>query len=309
MDSDVVDDLYRLTPADFIAGRAAAVSAAKVRGDKATAAELARLKKPTVVAWVVNQLARTHPDDLDALVALGDEIRAATGAGDAAALRALAQRRTRALGQLGAAARSLASEHGQALGADARREVESTLTAAMTDRVSAEQVRSGRLTSALAFAGLGFDEGAVPPERSTERPDRPARTARPSAADSPAHAARPGTSSAASQASGTSRPGRTSPTPPPVPPIRSREVEEAEQALAVARLQHADAQAELDSADLVLAHAIEAERVAAAAHRASVDELTEARADAEDARRDRVATERAVAQAVSALDRAIARQK
>ena len=54
---ELIRRLYEAPPEGFVAGRAAAVAAAKKAGDTATAKRLAALRKPTVAAWLVNLLA------------------------------------------------------------------------------------------------------------------------------------------------------------------------------------------------------------------------------------------------------------
>jgi hypothetical protein len=286
---DVADGLYAVAPDAFVATRTAAVAEARARGDKTAAAALGKLTKPTIVAWLVNRLSRSHRAEIEGLVSLGTEIRAATGAGDGPALRELAQRRKRNLAGLSAAARAVAADAGQTLGADSLREVEATLTAVVADPAAAEAVLAGRLTVALGFAGLGFDEGAIPPEQPSPR-ERPASTPSGGAAVR-APRAKPSTV-----------------TPSQAPPERSRAVEEAELALATARLHYADADAELAVAEDALKEAEQAGVAAAEAHRAATEALATARADVTDARQDRGVADQAVTRAIRALERASRRR-
>ena len=50
------DELYALPPAGFTAARYDRVQRAKLAGDRATADQVAALKRPTVPAWLVNLL-------------------------------------------------------------------------------------------------------------------------------------------------------------------------------------------------------------------------------------------------------------
>lgn len=310
---ELTDELYLLPPAEFVAGRKVVVDAARTAGDKVAASALAALRKPTVTAWLCNLLVRTHPDLVTSVVDLGADLRDATIAGDRDALRELGRRRNQLFTELVRHARVIADQHGQAMNAETQRELESTLTAAASDPASAEQLLSGRLTAPLTFEGFGFDQGAHPPPSDPDTPrrvpGRPSRAAAVPPTPTPPASAR--TSAVTETAS--------EPTP------RSRAVEEAEQALAVARLQHADADAELAEAERVAETAQQAEQAAAAeqreaqaalveaqaalaeaqaAHTEAKDALADARADVQDAKRDVAAADKDVSKALTALERA-----
>ncbi len=80
-----MDRLYGLPLEDFIAERDATAKALRKNGDKEAAAAVAKLSKPSQVAWVANQLGRAGADDL---LAAGDAIREAQlGGGGRDALR------------------------------------------------------------------------------------------------------------------------------------------------------------------------------------------------------------------------------
>ena len=59
---EIGDRLYTLPPAAFTAARDAAVGEARQAGDRATATELAGLRRPTQAAWLVNLLALSRPE-------------------------------------------------------------------------------------------------------------------------------------------------------------------------------------------------------------------------------------------------------
>ena len=290
----LADELYALPPAQFVAARADVVAAARAAGDKGSASALAALRKPTVTAWLCNQLVRTHRDSVDAAIALGPALRDATIAGDRDELRSLARRRQQLLGELVGHARAIADEHGQAMTATTQRELESTFTAAAADPAAAELVLTGRLTTALTFEGFGFDQGALPPPSDTPR------AARPVARASTPRPAGPGAASASTAATLPSKQARDD---------AAREaaraaVEEADNALAVARLQQADAAAEVAEAERVLQAAIQAEADAAAAYRDAQSAVADARAELNDATKDAAAADRTVVGALAALEKA-----
>ena len=80
--------LYAVPPEAFIARRKEMVAAAKADGAKEAAAEIGRLRRPSVAAWAVNTVVRAEPDVVGDLLALGSRMRAAQGALDVTALAA-----------------------------------------------------------------------------------------------------------------------------------------------------------------------------------------------------------------------------
>jgi flagellin-like hook-associated protein FlgL len=151
---DLLDELYTAPPEDFIAARDAAVAAARESGDKPLAQALAKLRRPTVGAWLVNLLVRRQPDLIDQLFALGDQLREAQQAASGAQLRELSQQRRAVVGALATQARSLAAQAGRRQGLPLG-EVESTLLAALADPVAEDEVRAAMLTHPLTPGGFG----------------------------------------------------------------------------------------------------------------------------------------------------------
>jgi hypothetical protein len=152
---DVADELYGLPAADFTAARNAAAKTAKGEGDRDLAARITALPKPSTAAWVVNQLVRRHPDDVDALLELGADMRAAERARDADRIRSLSRERNLRVPALTRQARAVADDTGQAVSDAVETEIENTLTAALATEEFGAAVRSGRLTRALVWAGFG----------------------------------------------------------------------------------------------------------------------------------------------------------
>ncbi|MFI5496470.1 hypothetical protein [Actinoplanes sp. NPDC051859] len=154
---ELIRQLYEAHPDGFVAGRAAAVAAARGDGDKETAKRLAALRKPTVAAWLVNLLALRRPELISDLVELAEALRHAQRSLQGDELRELSQQRRQAVSALVRAAQQLAVEEDPAL----RKvklpmaEVEATLSAALAEPDVADQVRSGRLVKAATYAGFG----------------------------------------------------------------------------------------------------------------------------------------------------------
>src|SRR5688572_1875020 len=136
----VADELYGLSPKDFTAARNAA---AKQADDKDLAKAIAELRRPTVGAWAVNKLVRDAPEGLEE--ALGLSTAQLT-------MRELGRKRKELMEALVYRTLELTGP----LADDAVTQVRNTLTAAMADPESAEQVRAGHLTKGLEYSGFGF---------------------------------------------------------------------------------------------------------------------------------------------------------
>ncbi|HEY2670728.1 MAG TPA: hypothetical protein VGJ07_10170 [Rugosimonospora sp.] len=149
-------DLYALPPERFIAARDEAVAEARAAGDRALAARIGALRRPTVAAWLVNLVALHRPEQVGALLDLGTALREAQQELRGERLRELSAQRRAAITELVAAARRLAVEAGRRpRDALPLAEVEATLVAALADEDVAAAVRAGRLTRATGYAGFG----------------------------------------------------------------------------------------------------------------------------------------------------------
>ncbi|HEX4654516.1 MAG TPA: hypothetical protein VH274_02115 [Mycobacteriales bacterium] len=102
------------------------------------------LRKPTAAAHEVNRIVRMRPADVDALLDLGERMRAAMGR-DAAEVRRLTEER-----------RDLVSGLiDRNLTASVQEDVSATLEAATADPDLGAAVRSGRLVKPLRYVGFG----------------------------------------------------------------------------------------------------------------------------------------------------------
>ncbi|MDP8988077.1 MAG: hypothetical protein M3N11_06985, partial [Actinomycetota bacterium] len=61
-DVDGLDQLYELEPRHFVAARDRLVRELRAAGERQAAAAVKGLRRPTVVAWALNQVARAHPE-------------------------------------------------------------------------------------------------------------------------------------------------------------------------------------------------------------------------------------------------------
>ncbi len=149
--TEIADRLYA-GPADaFTDARNAAAKGIK---DKALAAQVKKLKKPSVAAWSVNLLVRRESDQIDSVLELAEQLRAAAEALDGDELRALTRQRRQLTTALASTARSLARDAGVRLTAPVVEQVEGMLNAAMLDPVAAQAVRTGRVLSAFTSTGV-----------------------------------------------------------------------------------------------------------------------------------------------------------
>jgi hypothetical protein len=160
--ADPVDELFELPLDEFTAAR----NRLAKEHPEATS-----ISKPTVPAWVVNQLARRHPELVERLVAAGEaQLQAIQGKGD---LRAAQAEERKALGELSRRAGAVLKEAGRPSAAMLDR-VAATLAAGAQTAEGRELLRSGRLTEELEPAGFAALAGITPvttPARGEKRED------------------------------------------------------------------------------------------------------------------------------------------
>lgn len=192
LSSELVQRLYRTPPDRFVAARDAAVAEARRAGDAAGARQIARLKRPTVAAWLVNLLALERPELVADLAQLADALRTAQRDLKGPKLRELSAQRRAVVAALVAEVRRIAARTPDAPsgGKLPLGEVEATLNAALADAQVAEQVRAGTLLRAVHYAGFGevprpqlrlvtggAEEPPPAPDRAGERRARDERAA------------------------------------------------------------------------------------------------------------------------------------
>ena len=191
MDLDeAADELYAISPDDFMARRTALAKQAKEAGEKLLAKQITALRKPTRSAWLVNLVARAEPDRLAELVELGDALQQAQQAMDGDALRRLSRDRRTMIDTLARRAGELGREEGHPPADGALQEVSQTLQAALGDPAVAELVQAGRLHQSLSYGGFGPDDlasalaASMPPATKAPAPGRArAKAAAPEASE------------------------------------------------------------------------------------------------------------------------------
>jgi hypothetical protein len=182
-----VDELYGAPLEQFVAERGELVGALRKQGEREEAARVAKLRKPSVAAWAVNQLVRTQSQSVAELFDAGDALRdahrtAVAGGGEASTLRSAARRERSAVDLLVDAARGLLTSEGHELSPAVIERVAETLRAAALDPEARDLVADGRLERELRHVGLGVaadagaDQEPTPPTPAKRRAGRATST-------------------------------------------------------------------------------------------------------------------------------------
>jgi hypothetical protein len=153
--SQAAEDLYALPPAEFTAARDELARQARSAGQRDDAALIKKLTRPTVSAWLVNQLVRSAQQPMSQLFELGAALHAAQQELAGERLRELSVQRRHVIAELMPEASRLAASAGVSVSGSALDEVRATLEAALADPGARDAVQSGQLTRALSYAGLG----------------------------------------------------------------------------------------------------------------------------------------------------------
>jgi chromosome segregation ATPase len=143
----IADRLYGLRPTEFMAARTEYVREAKEAGDKEVAAGIAKLRKPSQAAWILNLLARREPAELQRLGNLGAALRDAHGRVDGESIRDLSKQRHQVIRALVAQVRSMAKQEGQKLSESVLRDVEAVFSKALADPAVTETLQAGTLAA------------------------------------------------------------------------------------------------------------------------------------------------------------------
>lgn len=189
-----LDELYAKPLDEFTKTRNDLASRLRKAHQAEAAAEIRGLRKPSVVAWTANVLARAHPDLVGELLTSGEQLRAvqqralggsAEASGELAAATAREREAVRAL--LAAARREL-GDRATSVTLD---RLAQTLRAAAVDPGAAATLAAGRLTEELRAVGFGPLEAVAPkPGKPRKTPDEARRRARERATELRAEARR-----------------------------------------------------------------------------------------------------------------------
>ena len=149
-----LDRLYSLPLDEFTSARNEVAKEAE--GDAAKTVK--GLKKPSVAAWAINQLAHKHSKELKELLSVRDELE---HAGSPGALRELSNKRRSLVARLTKLAKQILEEAGYGSSHPTLEKVSQGLLAGGTEdeRVALEKGRLTREPSASGLDAFGFDVG------------------------------------------------------------------------------------------------------------------------------------------------------
>jgi hypothetical protein len=160
-----IDQLYTVPLDEFVERRTDLARSLRKDDDREAADEVKGLRKPTVPAWTVNQLARREKMRLRSLLTAGERLRKAheklLGGGSPEALQQARDDERAAIAELAGAAASLLTEAGHPASEATLDRVRETLHAAAADEEIGQRVRAGRLEREEAVTSFGF--GSPPP--------------------------------------------------------------------------------------------------------------------------------------------------
>lgn len=143
-----VDQLHAVPLEDFVAERKRLAKELRGAGERESAAQLAKLPKPSAPAWALNQLAREQPESLAEWLDAAEALRDASAAADRSsgdALRAAMTGHRDATKRLVARVREHARPNGRKLSEPMLDRVRELLQSATADPARAEQLRGGRV--------------------------------------------------------------------------------------------------------------------------------------------------------------------
>jgi hypothetical protein len=180
---DQLDRLYALDPGEFVVERDRLVKELRAADRREEASEVGDLRKPSVSAWAINQLARQDRRDVDLLLDAGHRLRDAQQRlmkGEAPEGLDEARRIQReALQNLSKAARGILAGAGRESDVTLAR-IASTLQAAAIEEEGRELLARGRLTRDLDAPGFDLlapmAGGATPRKRAAKPKSTPAKS-------------------------------------------------------------------------------------------------------------------------------------
>jgi hypothetical protein len=299
------DELYALPPAEFTRARDGRAKALRKEGRREEADAVKSLRKPTVAAWALNQLARRRPKEVDRLIAAGEDLRAAQeellGGGDRKAFQSAAAEERDQVAKLARDAVELAGEHGERASPALTEKIAATLHAAALDEETAEELRAGRLIREREAIG-GF--GAISAEAPPRSRGAGAKRSEPPKGRTTAAAKQGGRRAPRAKAAGKDATRGEAEEAKRRADADRREEAERRQRLAAARTDERHARRELEAAAKTIEHA-ETRAEAARAHAEEANRRAKTTAERlKEARRAQAAAKKAHARAERALEAA-----
>jgi hypothetical protein len=150
-----LDRLYQLPLNEFTAARDELTKQLRAQGERERAQEIKALRKPTGAVWIVNQLARERPLDVQRLLKAGESLtksQAKAAAGKSSPFPAARRDEHHALEQLAKSAREIADRAG--IGSPAVGKATETLRAASLTAEGRDLLKRGRLSEELQPPGF-----------------------------------------------------------------------------------------------------------------------------------------------------------
>jgi hypothetical protein len=177
-DALMLAELFRVRPEQFTAARNRLVAERRRAGEAPGAATLARLPRPTLVVWAINQAAQQDRAAVDRLLATPDQLKRAQLGRAPTAVSVAAKAYQDAIAALVEESLAHVTGAGHATTAAPRNRLTGALMAAATDPALRELLREGRLSREQTVASFNVFGDAPPAlrvvERSaTSRADRP----------------------------------------------------------------------------------------------------------------------------------------
>jgi len=172
-----VRELYRSAPEGFIAARDSLAERLRDEGRDADAAEVKKLRRPTVAAWALDRLADVAPDEVGALLDAGAELaraqRATLSGRDPQGLRDATGRRRDLVAELSQMAADALRDAGRSPEPHLE-DIRGTLEAASVDEETGERLRTGTLErTSRPSAGFGDISGLQLVSRRDDTPEVP----------------------------------------------------------------------------------------------------------------------------------------
>ncbi|MDQ3751601.1 MAG: hypothetical protein M3333_01750 [Actinomycetota bacterium] len=146
-----IDDLFGLPLAEFTSSRNVLAARVAAGGDKAEARAIKSLRKPSIVAWTLNQLSRRNKDTVERLVAT---YIGGGATGNAEDLRSATEMRRRLVAELVDAAKDILSVGGVTSSQATLQKVSQALYTG-GDEQDRELLLQGRLVNELSVQSLG----------------------------------------------------------------------------------------------------------------------------------------------------------
>lgn len=180
-----LDGLYGLPLAEFTPRRNALAGELRKAGDREGAERMQGLRKPSMSAWTVNQLARKRRLQMRSLLTAGERLRKAQEqllrGGDPDELKEASERQREVVAALLESAAEVLDSAGHPATDATLERIRGTLISAAGDEERKRLVQQGRLTEDLDPTGfgpamLGTGAGRRPPGRAASAPARGKRT-------------------------------------------------------------------------------------------------------------------------------------